>query len=159
MLVWGPLSWLFLVRHEWHASERPWVRAGFLWWFLLLHSGWITFLPGVSERLKFTHALVAHSHLAMAGLITSVHFVILQRLDLTRPIRGGFWLWQGGTIAHVVLLSILGWLETENPSELFTGASWTNTFLAFRLLAGLAMWTASLWWYVRVLRAPKLLPD
>ncbi len=152
LLAWGPLGWYHIIRYEWRAAERPWLRAAFVWWLLLLHSGWLTFLPELSERLKFTHALVAHSHLAMAGLITSAFFVILQRLDPTRPLRGGFWLWQLGTAAHVIVLTTLGWLETENPTELFTSAPWTQTLLALRLLSGLALWTASLIWFLQSLR-------
>lgn len=52
-------------------------------------SGWLTFLPGIPERLKFTNGLVAHAHLAMAGVVTSVNGMILNQLDPARPLRRG----------------------------------------------------------------------
>ena len=44
-------------------------RATFLFALVICAAtGFVIFLPGWSERLKFTNALVAHAHLAMAGL-------------------------------------------------------------------------------------------
>jgi cytochrome c oxidase cbb3-type subunit 1 len=149
LLAWGPLTWHFLNRYTWHEYERRWKNSALIWWILLLHTGWITFLPGISERLKFTHALVAHSHLAMAGLVTSVLVIALQHLDLKNPLRGSFWLWQLGTAAHILILMTLGWLEHDHSAELFYGADWTQTFFYLRLIAGLAMWTASLHWFTQ----------
>jgi len=91
LLAWIPLSWLHFGAYVWPAATRRWLVSGFLCWTLLVVDGWLTFLPGFSEAMKFTHGLVAHAHLAMAGFITAVNHVILQglsdaaRADGTRP--------------------------------------------------------------------------
>jgi cytochrome c oxidase cbb3-type subunit 1 len=85
--------------------------------------------------------LVAHAHLAMAGLVSAVNFAVLNELAPERPVGGriAFWLWQGGTVAHVALLAGLGSVETEHAADLFYGAGWTQTIFVGRLLAGVAM--------------------
>ena len=77
LLCWVPMLWAYGRGWRWSPFARPWSIAAGVWWGLLVISGWVTFLPGVSESWKFTHALVGHAHLAMAGLVTSVNFVVL----------------------------------------------------------------------------------
>ncbi len=152
LLGWLPIAWLYFRRFAWTPASRPWLAAAFAWWSLLVVTGLLTFLPGYSERLKFTHALVAHAHLAMAGLVTSVHVVILNELRPARPLRGGFVLWQSACALYVAAMLILGWQENAHADELFRSETWTQLLLAARLLAGLAMTAASLRWLLTAFR-------
>jgi hypothetical protein len=141
LLVWIPLLWAYGAAWAWTPGARRWALAAGAWWTVLVASGWATFLPGVSEAWKFTHVLVAHAHLAMAGLVTAVNFVVLHELDAGRPTggRGVFWTWQIATVAHVILVFFLGVRENSAAADLFYGADWTRWIFAGRLLAGLAM--------------------
>ena len=141
LLVWIPLLWAYGAAWAWTSGARRWALAAGAWWTVLVASGWATFLPGVSEAWKFTHVLVAHAHLAMAGLVTAVNFVVLHELDVGRPTggRGVFWTWQIATVAHVILVFFLGARENSAAADLFYGVDWTRWVFAGRLLAGLAM--------------------
>ncbi|MBK8479263.1 MAG: hypothetical protein IPL39_24185 [Opitutaceae bacterium] len=139
-------------RFVWRPEARGWLVAALVWGALLVADGWITFLPGFSERLKFTNALVAHSHLAMAGLITSVNMVFLlhlgdsSRVQSALGARTPFWLWQLAAALHIALLLALGWREGAAPALVLGGGDTTRLFYLVRLLAGAAMTVASLWW-------------
>lgn len=146
MLLWIPLLPLYWSRHDWSPAARPWLRAAAVWWTVLVLTGWLTFLPGISERLKFTHALVAHAHLAMAGLVTSVNAAIIVTLSRRAAPRAAFWAWQAGCGVYILSMSVLGWVESENAADLFRSELWTQAFFAARLVAGLAMAAGSLRW-------------
>lgn len=141
LLVWIPLLWAYGAAWNWSPGARRWALAAGAWWAVLVASGWATFLPGLSEAWKFTHVLVAHAHLAMAGLVTAVNFVVLHELDRARPVGGRrlFWTWQTATLAHVALVFFLGAREETAAADLFYGADWTRWIFAGRLLAGLVM--------------------
>lgn len=146
LLPWAGLLPLHLRRFAWQAAARPWLRAALAWWAVLVVTGFLVFLPGWSERLKFTNALVAHAHLAMAGLVTSLNLAILRQL------RGGgtehgFWLWQGGCLVQVLALAALGWREAADPAALFLGDAWTQAAYGVRFAGGGAMLLASLAWW------------
>lgn len=146
LLGWIPLlAWHWLA-HDWPAAARPWLLAALAWWGLLVASGWLAFLPGWSERAKFTHELVAHAHLAMAGVVTGVNAVMLTVLTRRRAPRGVFAAWQIGCAALIVALALLGWSETEHAAELFRGEAWVEALLGARLAAGLLMTGASVRW-------------
>jgi cytochrome c oxidase cbb3-type subunit 1 len=150
LVAWVPLARDHFRRFAWTEEARPWLRAAFVWWLLLVVTGWLTFLPGISERLKFTNGLVAHAHLAMAGLVTAVNFVVLRQLAPQAEPRGNFALWQGACAAHVVALLALGWVEAERAGELFRGEAWTQAIYGVRLAAGAGMLAASArWWRAR----------
>lgn len=153
MLLWIPLLPYYWSRHDWSPAARPWLRAAAVWWTVLVLTGWLTFLPGMSERLKFTHALVAHAHLAMAGLVTSVNAAIIVTLLRRATPRSAFWLWQAGCGIYIVSMSALGWIEAENVADLFRSELWTQAIFAIRLAAGLAMATASLRWLVNAIKS------
>lgn len=149
LLAWVPLLILYLREFEWHAAARPWLRAAWAWWLALVVTGFLTFLPGLSERLKFTNALVAHAHLAMAGLVTSMNLAILRQLrggPAGAP-RRGFWLWQGGCLVQVVGLLALGWVESGRLADVFLSAGWTQAVYGLRLAAGVAMLAAAVRWW------------
>lgn len=145
-------------RFAWRPEARGWLVAALVWGALLVADGWITFLPGFSERLKFTNALVAHSHLAMAGLITSVNMVFLlhlgdsPRVQSALGARPPFWLWQLAAALHIALLLALGWFEGATPALVLGGGDTVRLAYLVRLLAGAAMTVASLWWLLLICR-------
>jgi len=156
LIGWLPLAWFYL-RRGWGApTARRWWAAAFGWWVALVVSGFWTFLPGISERMKYTNAMVGHAHLAMAGLVTSANFAVLAELRAVNSSRG-FWLWQAACIFHVVALLGLGWLETGHAADLYFSSPWTQVFYAGRLAAGGAMLVVSVqWWRSVGCRGPSL---
>ena len=110
-------------------------------------SGWIMFLPEVADRVKFTNVLVAHSHLAMAGLVTSLHLALLLNLGPGRaPHAASFWLWQAGCVLHIGALAWLGWKEAAAPTLLYARGGVADLCYGLRLVAGAAMLLASIDW-------------
>lgn len=146
------LAWIPLLVVEWRASAWPWsarrwLRAAEVWWAGLVISGWVSFLPGVSERWKFSNALVGHAHLAMAGFVTSANGALLAALGGRGCPGWAFWTWQLGCGAMVVLLIGLGSIEAGRIGDLFLSAPWVQVIYAGRLAAGAAMTVASLAWW------------
>ena len=145
-------------RREWQPGSAPWLFAALAWGVLLVADGWFTFLPGFSERLKFTNGLVAHAHLAMAGLITSLNAAFLLNLGDSPRVRaalGGrwtFWLWQAGCGLQVAVLFALGWGEGADPQTVFDQSGVTKLIYSVRWVAGAAMTAASIAWLTAVLR-------
>lgn len=152
LIAWIPLLPMAWSRYAWPEAARPWLRAAAGWWGLLVLTGWITFLPGISEALKFTHALVGHAHLAMAGLLTSVNAAILIVLAGRAVPRAVFWLWQGGCALYIVAMFILGGAETDQLAAVFRSEPWTQGLLLARLAAGLAMTLGSMRWLASFVR-------
>lgn len=146
LLVWVPLLPLYWRRFDWSNDAGRWLWAAWAWWLLLVVTGWLTFLPGLSERLKFTNGLVAHAHLAMAGLVTAVNALVLHTLGGGLSRRPAFWLWQLGCTLQVGLLLALGWVENAAAGALFRSDAWTQAIYGGRLVAGLAMAVASGLW-------------
>ncbi len=146
LLAWIPLLPLFWRWHEWPGAALPWVRAAGGWWAVLVFTGWLSYLPGISEALKFSHALVGHAHLAMAGLLTSVNGAILVVLSGRRAPRGVFWTWQLGCIVYVTSMIVLGLTEIAHADALFRSEPWTQAILGTRLAGGSAMAIASVRW-------------
>lgn len=149
LLIWVPLLWVYFRAFAWPAAAWRWLAAAFAWWTLLVASGWMVFWPGVSERFKFSHLLVAHAHLAMAGAVTSLGAALLVALGCgPGGGRPGFWVWQGASAVHVGTLVSIGILETANAGEFFIGAGWVDALFAVRLTSGVAMAGASVvWWW------------
>jgi cytochrome c oxidase cbb3-type subunit 1 len=152
LVLWIPLLPLYLFRQDWPEAARPWLRAFSVWWGVLIVTGWISFLPGVSEALKFTHALVGHAHLAMAGLLTSLNGALLTTL-LRRPApRGVFLAWQVGCGIYITAMIALGIGEVHHLADLYRGELWAESLLGVRLFAGLLMTGASLRWLAALVR-------
>jgi cytochrome c oxidase cbb3-type subunit 1 len=147
-------------RFVWKPEARGWLIASLAWSALLVADGWLTFLPGFSERLKFTNALVAHSHLAMAGLLTSMNMVFLLHLgDSPRVARAlgartPFWLWQLAAAVHIGVLLAFGWFEGASPALVVGGSETERMVYLLRLLAGAAMAVASIWWLSALFSRP-----
>jgi cytochrome c oxidase cbb3-type subunit 1 len=151
LLAWIPLVWFYARSFAWRPVSRCWLGAAFVWWALLVGTGLLTFLPGISERLKFTNALVAHSHLAMAGMVTSLHIALLLNLGPARPLRSWtFWVWQLGCGVQVAALLWLGWWEGADPFLLSVRGGLADTCYGLRFIAGGVMLaTSALWWWDR----------
>ena len=147
LIAWVPLAWVYFRKFKWEASAGRWLGAAFAWWLVLVVTGFLTFLPGLSERLKFTNGLVAHAHLAMAGLVTAVNFVVLRQMEPRTEPRGNFWAWQSACAVHVAALMILGWSEAESAGEFFRSEGWTQGLYGVRLAAGVVMLAASVRWW------------
>ena len=153
LVIWIPVLRLHLRRFTWPAAARPWLVAMLVWGAALVFTACFTFLPGMLERSKFTHALVAHSHLAMAGLITSFNFALLAALAPPGPTRDhlgnpiAFASWQGGLLLHLLVLAALGEWEALAPHALFIGSGTTDFLLVMRMLSGLVLFSTAAWWW------------
>jgi cytochrome c oxidase cbb3-type subunit 1 len=157
LVIWIPvLSW-HLRRFEWLPASKPWLHATEFWWALLVISGCGSFLPGVLDHFKFTHALVAHAHLAMAGLLTSVNMLILTNLS-PRPApamapllnRAAFYCWQAGLLMHLGALGALAEFEIARPGQLYVFGN--PLLFRARLHAGLLMAAVAVYWAVGIWR-------
>jgi cytochrome c oxidase cbb3-type subunit 1 len=147
LLLWIPLLVVYARAFVWPAGAERWLRAAFAWWLVLTVTGFLVYLPEIADRIKFTNALVAHAHLAMAGTVTSLNMAILGALagrDIAR--RWSFWLWQCGAVVMVVALAVLGWREGVDPGVLYVRGGLADACYGLRLSAGLAMFAASAHW-------------
>jgi cytochrome c oxidase cbb3-type subunit 1 len=147
LLTWIPLVVGYARSWSWAGDSRRWLAAAFGWWLVLVITGFLTFLPGFSERLKFTNALVAHSHLAMAGLVTCLHGALLLNLSGSwRPAAWSFRAWQAGCAVHCAALLWLGWQEGADLTILYGRGGVADWCYGLRLAAGLVMFAASINW-------------
>ncbi len=155
LLVWPPVLWFYYQRFNWPKATRLWLLGFAAWGAILCITGWISFLPQVLEKIKFTNALTAHAHLAMAGMVTS--FLMLTILALAPRFAhlgepGTFWVWQTATLLHIVILSVAGVLEFNLGGAFYQGNIQRQILYALRLAAGVAMWLASIRWLVLTLK-------
>ncbi len=158
LLLWAIVLPRYFAAYAWPLPLRRW-RLAFLGWAgLLVASAFATFQPGVLDRLKFTDALVAHAHLAMAGMVSAFSLLLLAATgpeelarDLDRPLP--FALWQAGCGVQLLALTAAGWIESGDP-----GATWRSAaelsaisgLYLLRWLGGAAMLAASIAWLAAV---------
>ena len=153
LLVGAPTLVSYLRQFRWNPGAWLWLAAVLGWWSALVAMGFIVFLPGILEQAKFTHALVAHADLAMPGLITSLNMLVLAHLGPpgegnARAITGRapFWLWQGALVVQVVLLIGIAIREAVHHGELWKADGGASLFFSLRLMTGISMGAAALWW-------------
>ncbi len=152
LVIWLPLLIRHLRRFRWPAVSRPWLAALGGWAFVLLATGLVAFLPGVLEHWKFTNALVAHAHVAMAGLVTSLNVLILIALNKHTAHRDlfagrGLWLlWQTGCLVLVASLLVLGIVEAASPGIMFRSGTTVFGLYVVRWIGGWMMAIASGRW-------------
>ncbi|MDY7094573.1 MAG: hypothetical protein SX243_16500 [Acidobacteriota bacterium] len=159
LAVWPPLVAYRLRPFSWSATARRWLGAMAVWSVLLVATGVLGFLPGVLERWKFTNALVAHAHIAMAGLVTCWMVVILESLNrgsrlhrvFADPAR--FWAWQLGCGLYVTAMLVLGTLEGFDPGLVMRAEALSQTFYGLRWGAGALMLWASVGWLTTASKA------
>lgn len=154
LLVWVPLMPAYYGAFLWRQNTKRWRIAVFAWWALLIPSGWLLFLPGVLDRLKFTDGLVGHSILAMAGFVTALLIFILIALldddgDAFRS-TWSFYAWNFGAFLYVVLFAYAGWIEGRDPAFTMVPGPLRDAIYAVRLILGIAMTAASIDWFVRL---------
>ncbi|TAE78590.1 MAG: hypothetical protein EAZ65_04320 [Verrucomicrobia bacterium] len=146
------LPWPWLLLRDWRGfhwppKEQGWRPATLLWWGLLVISGFLAFLPDILDRLKFTHALVAHSHLAMAGFTSSFCALLLRlsggRFGSTLSVTA----WNAAALAMVVVLAATGWAESMGVDWMAEPPAWRIAALGARSLCGLVMLAASVHWF------------
>jgi cytochrome c oxidase cbb3-type subunit 1 len=152
VLIWPlPLA-RFLLAHRWPAGSTPWLWALGAWGTALATSALVTFLPGVLDAAKFTHALVGHAHLAMGGFTSAFSALALHALlsgspaEATFTARVPFASWQIGTAAQVAALVLLGVLEAGDVGVLFRADGRVSALLALRGAGGCAMLFAAANW-------------
>ena len=151
MLVWLPLAPAYYRAFRWHPATHRW-RLAFLWWWGgLVITGWVFFLPGVLDRLKFTDALVGHSLTAVAGFLTALIIFIMVQLSGERDAwifnrTWSFHAWNLGVLAYVIVMTIAGWLEGSDPSFTIVPGPVRNALYAVRLFTGVAMLAGSVEW-------------
>lgn len=150
LLAWLPLMPAYYAAFRWNANTRKWRTAMLLWWSALVVTGWILFLPGVLDYFKFTDGLVGHSFVAMAGFASSLLILAMVQMlgeggwifNATRA----FWMWNGGVIAYVVLMTIAGWFEGTDPAFTIVPGAMRDVLYVLRLITGILMLHASVDW-------------
>jgi len=152
LLVWIPLTPAYYNAFLWHQNTRRWRIAFLCWWSILVPTGWILFLPGVLDHVKFTDGLVGHSLLAMAGFVSSLLiFVMVQLLGDDGWIFNGTWsfyVWQASVLAYVLIMFYAGWREGSDPAFSIVPGVPRNTIYVLRLLLGMLILLASLDWFI-----------
>jgi cytochrome c oxidase cbb3-type subunit I len=158
LLAWpAALAWWYR-KFSWAEAHRRWLFSAAVWAALLVLDGWVVFLPGVLERTKFTNALVAHSHIAMAGLLTSLNFLILislapdSQLAVALARRGSWLAWNLACLLMITILTALGWSEGVAPRLIADGSALVTIDYLVRFGAGAVMLLASVQWLRAALR-------
>ena len=152
LLIWLVLLPWHYSRQDWKRPCLRWRRAMFLWLGLLIVNGFVTFLPGILDRLKFSDALVAHSHLAMAGFTTSFLIFILQQI---LPEKSAaifefprvFVVWHLAAFIYVLALLAAGIFASQDPSFTIHPGLARNSLYTVRLLCGVFLFGVSLHWW------------
>jgi len=152
LLVWIPLMPVYFNQWKWREGLRGWRVATLAWLGLLILTGWLSFLPGWLDHLKFTNGLVAHSHLAMAGFVTSFLMLLTGQMFDGKKIRQlahrrEFFLWQFAVLGYVLLMWYSGWREGNDAAFVISHSAGSVMVYALRLLCGLVMlWVSARWW-------------
>lgn len=150
------IPWVIIIPRWWRGFVWPegsayWLRAVLCWWAALVITGWLEFLPGVLDRMKFTNGLVAHSHLAMAGFTSSYVLLLSVALggkDWAWNLRRGATWWHAAVGGYVVVMLLCGWWEGMEYSWMTEMPLWRQFFYGIRLLFGVTMAVVSWqWWW------------
>lgn len=156
------LPWIWCLPQDWKNFRWPdgskvWRVAMFFWWGVLVVTSLAMYQPGALDHIKFTQALVAHSHLAMAGFTTS--FCALLLVLLTNHRLGppsSVMAWHAAVLVMIAALAWMGWMEGFGPSWMLHQPAWRTAGLIVRALCGGVLLGASVSW---LLESRKLTPD
>lgn len=150
LLPWIALMPLYFNSFNWPDHSRLWLRALLVWWGILLASAWTIFLPGLLDRFKFTDGLVGHSHMAMAGFVSSMNIFLLVNLlgekHRVFDSRWAFAAWHAGALGYLIAMFLAGSIEGRNPAFSFVPGEMRDGIYLFRLVCGALMTAAALHW-------------
>jgi cytochrome c oxidase cbb3-type subunit I len=161
MVAWLPIMPAYYRAFPWNPETRRWGTSMLWWWGGLVVSGWVLFLPGVLDRLKFTDALNGHSLAAVAGFLSALLIFIMVELLGERDAwvlnrAWSFHMWNWGVLAYVAVMSVAGWMEARDPAFTIVPGPARNALYVLRLITGLMMLAASIEWLVAAFRLPAL---
>lgn len=154
LLVWAPILPLYFNRLSFPEPARPWIRAALVWFGLLAITGWVSFLPNVLDSWKFTNALVAHSHLAMAGFVSTFNLFLLACMGEIRAPRATVHAWNIATLLYLLAMWAAGTFEALDPAFTIQPGHARTFLYALRSLAGLAMLGCSMHWWMSTIKHP-----
>jgi cytochrome c oxidase cbb3-type subunit 1 len=151
LVLWMPIVAVYFRAFAWEGPTRWWCLAFVFWWLLLTLDGFLSFLPPVLTLTKFTNSMVAHAHMAMAGMLSSLNMVILSTMGPARQNSPwgdlkGFFLWNAGTLIYCFFMTIQGFREGIDPFVLVGSDDLTSFLYLIRTAAGLFMLWASIRW-------------
>ena len=163
LLLWVPVLPAYFNSFDWPAHTTRWRNACLFWWGLLVVSAWMIFLPGLLDRFKFTDALVGHSHMAMAGFVSSLNIFLLVAL-LGKNGRGfntawAFFAWQAGTLGYVIVMFLAGCMEAGDPAFTIIPGVTRNVLYGLRLFFGGLMLVAAIHWWREISRVVSTKPE
>ncbi len=161
VVAWLPIMPAYYRAFTWNPETRRWRTSMLWWWGGLVVSGWVLFLPGVLDRLKFTDALVGHSLAAVAGFLSALLIFLMVELLGERDAwvlnrAWSFHTWNWGVLAYVAVMSVAGWMEARDPAFTIVPGPARNALYFLRLITGLMMLAASIEWLVAAFRLPAL---
>jgi cytochrome c oxidase cbb3-type subunit 1 len=152
LLLWPPVLVWWFRRFAWESTQRRWLITTAIWTAAIVLDGFVLFLPGVLDSLKFTNAFVAHSHLAMAGLLTALNLLLLISLAPTSALaraldtRLPWLLWNLGAAAMILVLTWVGLREMVDPFAIWNGTRAVTFGYSVRFVAGMVMFVAAALW-------------
>ena len=160
MLVWFPLMPRYYRAFAWNETAQRWRTAMLWWWGGLVVTGWVLFLPGVLDRVKFTDVLVGHSLAAVAGFLSALLALVMVQLlgDRDAWILNRTWsfhVWNWGVFAYVVVMAVAGWMEARDPGFTIVAGPAREVLYILRLITGLMMLAASIEWLVAASYSPR----
>jgi cytochrome c oxidase cbb3-type subunit 1 len=141
---WLPRDWK---NFHWPDGSKVWRVTMFFWWGILVVTSLAMYQPGALDHIKFTQALVAHSHLAMAGFTSSfcaLLLVLLTNHRLGPPLS--VISWHAAVLVMIAVLALMGWMEGFGPSWMLHQPAWRTVGLVIRALCGVIMLGASVSW-------------
>ena len=163
LLPWMVVMPAYFQSFEWPRHSRRWMLSFLFWWMILLASGWFVFLPGMLDHLKFTDGLVAHSHLAMAGFVSSMNlFLLTNFLEEDAEYLNcnwAFYAWQIGLALYIVSMACAGWFEGRDPSFTIIPGDIRKLLYSIRFIGGILMFSASVNWLITVTRRLNTQPE
>lgn len=158
LLLWIPIIFWYYRKFDWPTGSRLWLISFAFWGSLLTISATFMFLPGKLEYVKFTSLLVAHSHLAMAGMLTAISMLILFLLGNQNSSQVTqhkyliqnfyFYLWNMALAIHLGALIGLGYIENTSLASSFRNDFNSQAFDLLRIIAGLLMTYCSVYWFI-----------
>ncbi|MCB0322554.1 MAG: hypothetical protein KDD69_03240 [Bdellovibrionales bacterium] len=157
LIAWVPLLSWYYAQFAWPDSAKRWLLSFGWWGAVLVVTAVVMFLPGVLERVKFTNGLVAHVHLAMAGMTSSFLMVLLVVLGTPSGLgsvlsnRTAFVLWHAGLCIYLGSMLYVSSLESHHVDILYRTYAVRAVAYGSRLVGGVAMCSASLWWLLETL--------